>query len=152
MSIQALAFMLLIGHILSLIFIILVIKKQWRLLKLPVAGGDSETVRHFRRMFFFLSLAIVAGNVIPVIIDTLTLFVETGRPAQLKPISVAYAFSNMTTAVVSAFLIWMMYRIASRSNLETIKEHGRLEDVNKSLTKDNKKLKKEVKDEKANNK
>ena len=108
MSIQALALLLLIGRAISITFIVLVIIKQWRLMRLPI---DKEVVI-FRRVFFVLSLIILAGNIIPIIIDVLTLFIETGRPANLRPISVSYALSNSFTAAVSAALIWSLYRLA----------------------------------------
>lgn len=111
-SIVLIAGLLLIFRVVSDILIALVIRRQWRLLKLPIADeykADEKSIKKFRKILFFLSIAIFVGNAIPVVIDGLTLFIETGRPANLRAISVAYAFSNATTALVSATLVWLLY-------------------------------------------
>ncbi len=111
-SIVLLAGILLTFRVLSDILIAYVIRRQWKLLRLPIPDeykDDERSVKKFRKILFFLSIAIFVGNFIPIIIDSLTLFVETGRPAQVKTISVAYAFSNATTALISATLIWLLY-------------------------------------------
>lgn len=111
-SITVIAGILLIFRLISDFLIAQVIRRQWHLLKLPVPEeyrNDEKSIKKFRKILFFLSIAIFVGNAIPVIIDTLTLFVETGRPANLRAISVAYAFSNATTALISATLVWLLY-------------------------------------------
>lgn len=111
-SITVIAGLLLIFRVVSDVLIALVIRRQWRLLKLPVPAeyrNDEKSIKKFRKILFFLSLGIFVGNAIPVFIDALTLFVETGRPSGLRAISVAYAFSNATTALVSAILVWLLY-------------------------------------------
>lgn len=109
MSIKMLAFGLLLGRAVSLTFIILVLRRQWQLLKLPI----EREIKTFRKILFILSCAILAGNIIPVIIDVLTLFVNTGRPPQVRAISIAYAYSNSLTAATSSLLIWFLYRLAA---------------------------------------
>lgn len=111
-SITVIAGLLLVFRVVSDVLIALVIRRQWRLLKLPVPKEyreDEKSIKKFRKILFFLSIAIFVGNAIPVVIDALTLFVETGRPANLRAISIAYAFSNATTALVSATLVWLLY-------------------------------------------
>lgn len=108
MNIKTIAFLMLIGHAVSLVFITIVIRKQRALLKLPI---DKE-LRIFRKILFALSCFILIGNVIPIAIDILTFFVNTGRPSTVKPISVAYALSNSFTAAISAALIWTLYKLA----------------------------------------
>lgn len=112
MSIVLIAGLLLIFRVVSDILIAQVIRRQWRLLKLPVPEAyreDEKSIKKFRKILFLLSIAIFIGNAIPIVIDALTLFVETGRPAELRAVSVAYAFSNATTALISATLVWLLY-------------------------------------------
>ena len=107
-SIQTLALILLLGRAISVTFITLVLRKQWRLLKLPV---DKE-VRTFRKVLFAISIIILVMNFVPIVIDTLTLFVDTGRPASVKTISVAYALSNSFTCALLSMFVWILYKIA----------------------------------------
>lgn len=111
-SIVTLAVILVLFRILSDAFIFSVILKQIALLRMPV----PSYLKSFRLVLFFLSLAIFLGNMIPIVIDLLTIFIETGRPAQLRPISVMYAISGATTALLSAFLIWLLYRLADNDH------------------------------------
>lgn len=110
LDIQTLAAILLAGRLVSVTFIVLVLIKQWRLLKLYV----EPEIRGYRKLFFVLSLIILAGNCIPIIIDTLTLFVETNRNPNVRSLSIFYALSNSATAAVSAFTIWLIYRTSGR--------------------------------------
>lgn len=109
LSIKVLAIMLLIGHIGSMFFISFVIKRQLGLFKIPTI----EKLRHFRRILFYLSMGILVGNLIPITIDGLTLFVSTGRPTHVRPVSIAYAMSNAVIELLSAFLVWKLYQLAS---------------------------------------
>ena len=111
LSIKVLAVILIIMHIFSDVYIGIVLKKQWSLLRLKI---DRE-LRSFRMVLFFLSVAIFAGNIIPIVIDTLTIFYHTNRPAHVPPISVAYAVSTGLVALVSALLIWFLYRLAANT-------------------------------------
>lgn len=109
MTIKSYALTLLITHIASMVFIFLVLKRQWALMKLPI----PPNIKRFRLTLFILSLAIFAGNIVPIIIDSLTLFIDTGRPQTVKPVSLMYAYSNGITALVSSYLIWTLYRLAA---------------------------------------
>lgn len=111
MSIRLLAFILLLARLGSMTFIVLVLLKQWRLLQTPI----EPYIQRFRKVLFALSVAILLGNLVPIFIDTLTLFVETQRPASVKGISIAYAFSNAITSFISSYLIWTLYRLASET-------------------------------------
>lgn len=108
-SIQSLALILALLHIGSVFFISFVIRRQLGLFKIET----PEYLKHFRRVLFTLSVIILIGNIIPIVVDLLTLFVETGRPHQLRVVSVLYALSNAITALVSAYLIWRLYRLAA---------------------------------------
>lgn len=104
--------MLLIFRLVSTVFIIWVMKIQVGLMRLPI----DEEVRAFRKVLFVISIFILIGNFVPIIIDSITMFVPTGRPPRVNPISIAYAFSNAFTAMASSVLIWLLYRLATRSN------------------------------------
>lgn len=116
MSIETLAMILATAHIGSAIFIGRVIQKQYRLVRLPLQGNyTSQTikdVKHFRLVLLALSLVIFFGNIIPVAIDVITLATDNslGRNPSVRPISIMYAVSNALTALVSAFLVWIIYR------------------------------------------
>lgn len=120
-DLQLIAFFLLIARIISVIFICLVIRKQAGLFGKTL---DIEAVPYLtrlqirnvyliRRVLFILSLVILAGNLVPIVIDAITLFNnDLGRPTNLRAISIAYAFSNALTAMVSAIMIWTLYKLA----------------------------------------
>lgn len=108
-SIKILAIVLLAMHAGSAAYIFNVLRKQASLLRLPI----DTYLKHFRIVLFALSLAIFLGNIIPIFIDGVTLFVDIGRTPSVRPISVLYAVSNALTALVSAYLIHMLYRLAA---------------------------------------
>jgi len=106
---KLLAFVLLVMHIASAVYIFTVLRKQARLLMLPI----DTYLKHFRMALFALSAAIFVGNIIPIVIDVLTLLVPINRPVSVSFVSLAYALSNALTALVSAYLIHMLYRLAA---------------------------------------
>lgn len=122
--IKILAVVLLTTHAGSAVFIFNVLRKQALLLRMPI---DSY-LKHFRIILFALSLAIFAGNIIPIFIDGATLFVNLGRTPSVRPISVLYAISNALTAFISAYLIHMLYRLAANEKEVTDYTQQSLED------------------------
>jgi hypothetical protein len=110
LDIQTLAGILLAGRLVSVTFLVLVLIKQWRLLKLYV----EPEIRGYRKLLFVLSCIILVGNFIPIVIDTATLFVETNRNPNVRSLSIMYALSNSATAAISAATIWLIYRTAGR--------------------------------------
>ena len=112
MSIQTYALILLIIRLASDAFILAVLYKQVRLFRFTVEPG----LRLYRKALFILSLIIFVGNFVPIAIDTLTVFSDVDRSTtQLSTISLWYAFSNAATAFLSAFTIWLLYRMAARA-------------------------------------
>lgn len=108
---QMLATTLLLGRLIALYFIITVIKLQWGLFRkyLPLKYHP------LRRTLFKLSITLLTCNLISVIIDALALSMladkSTGDPAA---IGVVYTLANMSTSIVSAILIWKLYRQSAR--------------------------------------
>lgn len=120
-SIQIIATILLLARLISVFFILRVLLLQFRLFGTKidftlVPNLTKMQRRHvylMRRILFGLSVVILLGNIVPIIIDTITITANTlGRPAELRPISVMYAFSNAITAMVSAIMIWVLYQVA----------------------------------------
>lgn len=110
MDIQTLASILVTLHIVSGIFIGMVLKRQWGLFKHAIEDGLSA----YRKVFFTLSLIIFLGNLNPIVIDVKTILTGPGgRPAHVSAISISYAVSNALVAVISSFLVYMLYRMAS---------------------------------------
>ena len=119
LDIKTLALVLLIGRIIAVTFIILVLIKQWRLIRLPLDERttqffNAKDVLQFRVVFFVIGCIILAINFVPILIDTITFFADNvlGRNPKVPPISAAYALSNsFGTAILSAF-VWLLYRLA----------------------------------------
>ena len=120
LDIKTIALCLLIARLISVTFIVMVLVRQYRLFGLPIDFSlvpgisklEKRSVYRLRRVLFTLSLVIFLGNMIPILIDSLTLFVETSRSAHVHTISIMYAFSNSLTAMFSAIMIWLLYRVA----------------------------------------
>lgn len=109
MDIKTYATILLVIRIVSMILIGVVLYKQLMLFKRPI---DKE-ITHYRRLLFFLALAIFLGNIIPALIDILTIFGDLERSARIvKPISVIYTMDAAGTSVLSSLMIFAIYRNA----------------------------------------
>jgi cytochrome b561 len=120
-SIQLIAVFLLIARLVSVSFILIVLRLQWRLFGTKIDFGlvpnltsfEKKQVYLARKVLFILAVAVFLGNMVPIVIDSITIFNDNlGRPSQLQAISVAYATSNALTAMCSAILVWALYRIA----------------------------------------
>lgn len=113
MDIKEVASILLIGRLVSATFISLVIKRQLALFKKPIDPG----LVGFRRILFFLSLAVLVGNIIPIVLDVATILAGDSLHREDSPslVGVSYAFSNCITSAISAILIWTMYRQAAKT-------------------------------------
>lgn len=113
MDIKYLAAILLALHIVSGYFIALVLLRQWQLFKQPI----DHTLRNYRRVLFALSSVIFLGNLNPIIIDLQTIIIGPGsRPPVLQAISISYAVSNAVVAMISAILIYILYKMAGDAN------------------------------------
>lgn len=115
MDIKTVALILLLGRIVSASFMVLVVRRQRALSKLPI---DPELLP-FRKTLNHLSLAILIGNIIPIVIDILTIAATNSLEREDSPsvTGVTYAFSNCITSAVSAYLIWTLYKQAAKTVL-----------------------------------
>lgn len=107
MDIKLLALILLTERLVAVGFSLATLVMQWPLFKIK----DQPELVSIRRILFFLVSVITLGQIIPIIVDSMALFINTGTP---NPLGVAYAFSNATTADVAAIALWITYRIAER--------------------------------------
>lgn len=94
----------------AMFFIIRVLIRQVRLFKYQIKDRD---VRHFRKVLFTISLTIVIMGLIPILINIVTLFYPTGRPAQVKPVSFIYSLGVHMQTLFLSYLLWRIYRLAS---------------------------------------
>lgn len=119
MSIQDYVIMLLGISAVSMYFIGGVLIKQIRLLKAPFEQAEQydEATRkvlvRFRYVLFIISLTIILMGLIPIGINILTLFVETGRPTTVKPISLVYSLGVHLQGLLLSYLVSRLYRLAS---------------------------------------
>lgn len=121
LDIQTIALYLLLARLISVAFIVTVLVKQAKLFGKEIDFSlvpnltklQRKSVYRIRTVSFFLSLIILAGNLVPIIIDYITLFNnDLGRPQSVRAISIAYAFLNALTAMFSAIMIWTLYKLA----------------------------------------
>jgi len=121
-SIQAIAFILLIARLISVGFILAVLIKQAKQFGREIdfrlapylKKFERRNVYRLRTALFLLAKIIFIGNLVPIAIDYITLITDNslGRTANVRSISIAYAFSNALTAMFSAVMIWALYKIA----------------------------------------
>lgn len=107
-DVRLVALVLLLGRLAALTLFLMVIKVQWRLMRLPT---QPEVIK-FRKNLFVLTVIIAAGNLIPIIIDTVSLF-GPGEKVDINELIIWYAFSNTVTAVLAGVLIRNLYKLAA---------------------------------------
>lgn len=109
MDIQLLAFLLLIGRIISDIFIILVLRRQWRIRKIPT----HPRLSNIRRVLTLLAVLVFIGNLYPLILDIFTLVYPGIRTTQtVNLVGVAYSLDANLTFMFASILIYMLYKLA----------------------------------------
>jgi hypothetical protein len=116
--IKVLAAVLLVMRLVSISFMTLVLKRQYKLFRLPL----EPEARHVRLVLMLMAAIIWCGQLIPIAIDTATLFVDTKR-SNPSTLGISYAVSNASTAIVSSILFWLMYRLIERENVKLVKSH-----------------------------
>jgi hypothetical protein len=108
-DINSISTILFILHLIASGFMLSVIRKQLGLFKKYI---DPE-LRAFRLVLFLLSLSIFLGNLIPLTIDFINAIGVTSNEVPIGRI--VYISSNAIVAVISAALIWSMYRMAAKT-------------------------------------
>lgn len=124
-DIETLAWIVIALHSGSVLFMTFVLRRQYKLFSYDVTYDDSRfeeadirRIKHFRMGLFLLSCVVLGGNVVPIAIDLLTIFGgnAVNRLSQVHTISILYAISNALTALISAYLISTLYKIARGVN------------------------------------
>lgn len=124
-NIATLAWILIVLHSGSVIFMTFVLRRQYKLFSHDVTYNDArfepidiKRIKRFRLGLFLLSCVVLLGNVVPIAIDAVTIFGgnSVNRPTHVHTISLLYAVSNALTALISAYLISTLYRIARGVN------------------------------------
>ena len=120
MDIKQIAATLLVGRLVSVIFIFFVIRKQYQLMKLPIA---PELVA-FRKVLFAIALVIFVGSLVAISVDILTLLSSNSleRAKTVSGTNMLYVFTNELVAIMSAVFIWLLYRLAGRTAVTTKKD------------------------------
>lgn len=109
MGIRIIVLLLLICRVVSVVFLLLVLRIQWKLFARKAGSIQIEVIK---RVLFSLTAIILLSNVFPLYVDILALF-----GAGSLVLTVIYAFSNALTAIASGVMLWLMYRIAEREEL-----------------------------------
>lgn len=102
---QKLSILLLIGRVITFIVMIGVTRKQYRVLK----ARNYPELRALRHTLLAGSLVVLAGNILPIVIDVMGVFRKGSFLLLL-----AYVFSNNITAMLSAFLLWYNLRLSEK--------------------------------------
>lgn len=109
MNIQLLAFLLLIGRLISDAFIIVVLRKQWKIRKIPT----HPRLGNIRRVLTLLAVLVFIGNIYPLLLDAFTLFYPGVRSTQnVNLVGVFYSLDNNLTFMFASILIWALYKIS----------------------------------------
>lgn len=127
-ALQTIAIFLLIARLISVAFILVILRLQWKLFgtkidftlvpNLTTLGRNRVYLA--RKILFALAVIIFLGNLVPIVIDTITILNsnDIGRPSGLRLISILYASSNALTAMFSAIFIWFLYKVAGLTSTD----------------------------------
>lgn len=110
---QKISLALLVGRLITVIIMFMVARKQYQVLKVQ----NYPELTRLRRTLFLGSLIVLAGNILPVVIDVMGVF-NRGSFGLL----LAYVFSNNFTALLGAYLLWYNINLAERIKLIDIEE------------------------------
>lgn len=109
MSVTLYAIILLLFRAVSMTLIVDVIKKQLELRKRPIRNKKAALLRED---MYKLAVVALGVNIVPVMVDVLTIFSFTARPDTIHPVSVLYMFSYGVGTLLLTGIIWRMYRDA----------------------------------------
>lgn len=118
-SLQLYVFILLTISAVGMYFISGVLVKQVRLIRAPFELNDQydedvkKILRRFRKILFALSLTIVIMGMIPVAINLITLFHDTGRPRVISATSLVYSLGVHLQSLLLSYLVSRLYRLAN---------------------------------------
>lgn len=105
MDTKILSLILLFGRIASVVFISMTIRLQVKLIR----SRRHNELNGLRKVLLASSCLILLGNVVPIIIDVNGIF---GRGS--FALLITYVLSNNITALLSAMLMWQIYRVSGK--------------------------------------
>jgi len=109
MDIQLLAFLLLMGRLISEGFIIAVLRKQWKIRNSPI----HPRLRNLRKVLTLLAVLVFIGNIYPLLLDAYTLIAPGIRTSPtINIVGVAYSLDNSLTFMFASILIWTLYKLS----------------------------------------
>lgn len=119
MNIHIVAAILLPPHLIAIFFMALVIRKQYPLLN---AQNDREVVS-IRFILFFFAIILLLANIVPVMVDLLTLTDAVKRSTNvINSLGLVYTLANGAVALLSSVCFWLIYLLAERIVLNPNKE------------------------------
>lgn len=142
MELRIIAIILLLGRLVALYFIISVIRRQVRLIRIV------DNVGTIRKVLFGLSSAMLGMQFVPIIINVLAI-AEPLYKSTIAPFGAVYAFSNMVFSIVASVMLWLMYELIDKDNIKMVDEAEQLENKRKDLVKTNDKLQHDLQDKNA---
>lgn len=109
MELQVLAPILIVGRIITICFIVAVIRKQWRIRKSPI----HPRLQNLRKVLTLLAILVFVGNLYPLFLDVITLLPPDIRTSNvINMLGVVYALDNNITFMLAAILIWTLYKLS----------------------------------------
>lgn len=113
MDIHTLAIVLLTGHLAAIFFMALVMIRQSYIMR---KLHPQPSLVGIRVLLLALSITVTIGNLISVGVDALTIFDLVERSTStINPIGLVYSGANMSVALISALIIWLLYRMAKKT-------------------------------------
>lgn len=110
MNLKLLVILLTFGRIASIVFNILVLKRQLKLRK----KKTHPRLMKYRQVLMTLAFIIFLGNIYPLFLDLATLagvFTQRGPETVNWSLSI-YSLDNNLTFLVASILIWVLYKLA----------------------------------------
>lgn len=109
MEVQLLVFILLLGRLISEVFIIAVLRKQWKIRNAPI----HPKLKHLRTVLSLLAVLVFIGNLYPLWLDAYTIFNPAARTTEFINLAgTVYALDNSLTFMLASILIWTLYKLS----------------------------------------
>jgi len=130
-ELRIIATILLIERLIALYFILSVVTRQRRLMKIV------DDVSALRKVMFGLSMAMLGMQIVPIVIDIAGIIEPYLKATSVpRPLGVAYALSNATFSIIASVMLWLIYETIDRDNIKLLKENAALKDEKEHLKHD----------------
>ena len=113
MNVLLAASILLFLRFISFALLSIVVNRQWSLLR----TNTTSDIKHVRIILLGLGIGGLIGQIVPALIDTQAILqYESGQT--VHGLLLFYAFSNAVGSVVASGLLWYMYYLIEKQNIE----------------------------------